>query len=109
LAIAAAGIMVVLWVIMGVLRSVTKSERLARVMISTPLIDVKTSDLGLTAREVQVLEAMTEGRLSDDQIAGAFQITPATAATHVRNILRKAELHDRRDLVLFYRAGELKV
>jgi DNA-binding CsgD family transcriptional regulator len=107
LGIAAAGILVVLWLVTRVFRSIGKHERLATVMITTPAVDVKTSELGLTAREVQVLEALAEGKLSDQQIADAFHITPATAATHVRNILRKAELHNRRDLVLFYKAGEL--
>lgn len=105
LTIAAGGIVAVLWVVTQLTRSMSKTERLARVMVTSPLVDVKTSELGLTAREMEVLEAMTEGKFSDQEIAEAFYITPATAATHVRNILRKADLHNRRDLVLFYRAA----
>jgi DNA-binding CsgD family transcriptional regulator len=101
-AIAAIGILVVLWLVKRVLRSLSKSERIARILITSPLVDTRTSDLGLTAREVEVVEVMVEGNLSDQEIADALHITPLTAATHVRNILRKAELHNRRDLLFFY-------
>jgi DNA-binding CsgD family transcriptional regulator len=101
-AIAAIGILVVLWLVKRVLRSLGKSERIARIRITTPLVDVRTSDLGLTAREVEVVGVMVEGNLSDQEIADALHITPLTAATHVRNILRKAGLHNRRDLLFFY-------
>jgi DNA-binding CsgD family transcriptional regulator len=101
-AIAAIGILVALWLVKRVLRSLSKSERIARVLITSPLVDARTSDLGLTAREVEVVEVMVEGNLSDQEIADALHITPLTAATHVRNILRKAELHNRRDLLFFY-------
>ncbi|MCH7901687.1 MAG: DNA-binding response regulator, partial [Acidobacteria bacterium] len=40
------------------------------------------------------------GQLSDREIADALYISPATAGTHVRNILRKAGLHRRNDLLL---------
>jgi DNA-binding NarL/FixJ family response regulator len=76
-------------------------------MVSTPLVEVKTSELELTSRELQVLEAMTQGRFSDQQLADALSIAPSTAATHVRNILHKAGLHNRRDLVLLYGAAQL--
>jgi DNA-binding NarL/FixJ family response regulator len=101
------GILIVLWLVTGVARSLGKTERLARVMISTPFVEVKTSELELTSRELEVLEAMTEGKFSDQQIADALSIAPSTAATHVRNILHKAGLHNRRDLVLFYGAARL--
>jgi DNA-binding CsgD family transcriptional regulator len=38
--------------------------------------------------------------LSGQEIADTLFISAATAGTHVRNILRKASLHDRRQLVL---------
>jgi DNA-binding CsgD family transcriptional regulator len=101
-AIAAIGILVVLWLVKRVLHSLGKSEHIARILITSPLADVRISELGLTAREVEVLEVMVEGNLSDQQIADVLHITPLTAATHVRNILRKAGLHNRRDLLFFY-------
>ena len=93
------------WLLSRVLVRVYRHERLVSVLIDSPLVDVKASELKLTAREVEILEAMAQGNLSDDEIASAFVISPATAATHVRNILRKADLHNRRDLVLLYAAG----
>jgi DNA-binding CsgD family transcriptional regulator len=107
LAMPLGGILIVLWLVTSVARSLSKTEQLARVMISTPLVEVKTSELELTSRELQVLEEMTEGKLSDQQIADALSIAPSTAATHVRNILHKAGLHNRRDLVLLYGAAQL--
>jgi DNA-binding CsgD family transcriptional regulator len=97
---------VCLWLVADVFRRVDRAERLVSVMIKSPIVHVKVSDLGLTARELQVLELMAEGRLSDDEIAEAFFIAPTTAATHVKNILRKANLRNRRDLVLFYTAAK---
>ena len=46
-----------------------------------------------------------DGYLSDQRIGDLLKISPSTAATHIRNILRKAALHDRRDLLLLYGAG----
>ncbi|MDP9222967.1 MAG: LuxR family transcriptional regulator [Actinomycetota bacterium] len=107
LAIALGGVLIVLWLVTGMAQSLGKTERLARVMITTPFVDVKTSELGLTVRELEVLEVMTEGKVSDQQIADALSIAPTTAATHIRNILHKAGLHNRRDLVLLYGAGRV--
>ena len=67
---------------------------------STPI-----SELGLTARELEVLEVIVSGTLSDRDIADALYISPATAGTHVKNILRKAGVKSRRDLVLLAAAG----
>jgi DNA-binding CsgD family transcriptional regulator len=62
--------------------------------------DVSIDKLNLTAREREVLDVIAAGQLSDREIADALYISPATAATHVRNILRKAGLHRRNDLLL---------
>lgn len=58
------------------------------------------SELGLTARELEVLEIIVTGTLSDKEIADALYISPSTAGTHVKNIMRKADVNSRRDLVL---------
>ena len=100
-------ILLALWLVTRAFPSVGKTERLARVVITSPFVDMRSSELSLTARELEVLEAMIEGRLSDQEIAEAFYISPSTAATHVRNILRKADLHNRRDLVLMYGASKV--
>jgi DNA-binding CsgD family transcriptional regulator len=54
----------------------------------------------LSVREHEVLDLIRRGVLSDDDIGETLHISPATAATHVQNILRKTELHNRRDLML---------
>lgn len=58
------------------------------------------SELGLTARELEVVQVIAAGTLSDKDIATALYISPATAGTHVKNILRKTGVSSRRDLVL---------
>lgn len=62
--------------------------------------DLVISDLNLTSRELEVVAVITGGGLSDENIASALYISPATAGTHVRNILRKARLRRRTDLLL---------
>jgi DNA-binding NarL/FixJ family response regulator len=59
----------------------------------------------LTDRERDVLLLVARG-LSNDEIAGRLIISPLTAKTHVRNVLRKLDCHDRAALVaLAYEAG----
>ena len=62
--------------------------------------DVAIDKLNLTSREREVVDVIATGRLSDREIADVLYISPATAGTHVRNILRKAGLHRRNDLLL---------
>lgn len=58
---------------------------------------------GLTAREAEVVELLGRGEMSDEAIAEALTISPATAGTHVRNIMRKLAVRDRRDVMLLAR------
>lgn len=53
---------------------------------------------GLTDREREVLVFVARG-LSNGEIAGRLVISPLTAKSHVRNILRKLDCHDRAALV----------
>lgn len=64
----------------------------------------RIADFGLTDRERQVLEVIGAGSISDKAIAEELFISPATAATHVKNILRKTGLASRRDLLLLVAA-----
>ena len=57
----------------------------------------------LTPREREVLTVLAGGHLGDGDIAGELYISPSTAATHVRNIMKKADLHNRRELMLLGR------
>jgi DNA-binding NarL/FixJ family response regulator len=52
----------------------------------------------LTDRERDILILVARG-LSNDEIAGRLVISPLTAKSHVRNILRKLDCHDRAGLV----------
>ena len=59
----------------------------------------------LTDRERDILTLIARG-LSNDEIAGRLVISPLTAKTHVRNILRKVDRRDRAGLVaLAYETG----
>ena len=54
----------------------------------------RASEHGLTAREVEVLRLVVEGR-SNSEIAGELFISIKTASVHVSNILRKLEVANR--------------
>ncbi len=82
------------------LRRLERGERMVSVLTERAMLDMSVSDWGLTPRELEVLELIVSGSTSDDEIADALFISPATAATHVRNILRKAGLSNRKDLML---------
>jgi DNA-binding NarL/FixJ family response regulator len=59
----------------------------------------------LTDREHNILLLIARG-LSNSEIAGRLVISPLTAKSHVRNILRKLDCHDRAALVaLAYESG----
>ena len=59
----------------------------------------------LTARERDILLLTARG-LSNEEIAGRLVISPLTAKSHVRNILRKLDCHDRAALVaVAYESG----
>jgi DNA-binding CsgD family transcriptional regulator len=54
----------------------------------------------LTPREIEVVQTIAAGYVSDVEIAELLYIAPATAGTHVKNILRKTGMRSRRDLAL---------
>jgi DNA-binding NarL/FixJ family response regulator len=59
----------------------------------------------LTDREREITLLVARG-LSNDEIAGRLVISPLTAKSHVRNILRKLDCHDRAALVaIAYESG----
>jgi DNA-binding NarL/FixJ family response regulator len=59
----------------------------------------------LTDRELEILRLIARG-LNNEEIAGRLVISPLTAKSHVRNILRKLDCHDRAGLVaIAYESG----
>ena len=75
------------------------SEQVASTLAGR-LPDVDLAECDLTARELDVVEVIRQGVLSDREIGERLFIAPATAATHVKRILRKTGLSSRRDLLL---------
>ncbi|MCU0281524.1 MAG: LuxR C-terminal-related transcriptional regulator [Acidimicrobiia bacterium] len=83
------------------LHALRRSERALSVVLgSFQPESLRPENLGLSLREQEVLAVIATGKVSDHEIADTLFISTATAATHVRNILKKAGLHDRRQLVL---------
>jgi len=80
--------------------SLSRADRVAN-SLSERLVDgLSVEDVDLTRREREVLDLIGRGVTSDREIADELVISPATAGTHVRNILRKTGMHNRRELAL---------
>lgn len=82
------------------IRELRRAEAVAAAFTSRLDAVPNIADLALTARELDVLEVISRCRLSDAEIAEDLQISPLTARTHVRNIMAKAKVSSRRDLLL---------
>jgi DNA-binding NarL/FixJ family response regulator len=54
----------------------------------------------LTAREVEILQSIADGKTTDD-IAASLFLSPHTVNSHVRSILSKLAVHSKLDAVLF--------
>ena len=69
----------------------------ARITLDAPRVEDGSTigrDLGLTAREVEVLEQLAAGR-TDREIAAQLFISRKTASVHVSNLLRKLDVANR--------------
>jgi DNA-binding CsgD family transcriptional regulator len=86
-------------------RSLRESERVVALLSERLLGEASLEDFGFTSRELEVLQVMADGTLSDREISEILYISPATAATHVRNILKKSGVRSRRELVLLLHSG----
>lgn len=58
----------------------------------------------LTQRELEILRLIAE-RKTNDEIAKILVISPYTVKKHVSNILSKLQLHNRIELMLYYRTN----
>lgn len=82
------------------IRRLEDTQRMLSALTDKVPLDVDVSRWRLTARETEVLRTIVSGSTSDQEIAETLFISTATAATHVRNILRKTGLSNRLDLML---------
>jgi DNA-binding NarL/FixJ family response regulator len=82
------------------------TQRLIERFVARPSPDEAAPALAeLSARELEVLRLLARG-LSNAEIAGALVVGEATVKTHVARILRKLELRDRVQAVVFaYETG----
>ena len=78
---------------------VRAADRIAAKVSDHLLAGGSIEQFGLTNRELEVLAVIASGSTSDSQIADQLFISPATAGTHVKNILRKTGTKSRRELV----------
>ena len=62
--------------------------------------------VGLTSREIQVLEELADG-ITNQEIAIRLFISENTVKNHIHNILEKLELHNRREAIEFARKNGL--
>ena len=93
-------------VVMGrTIRDLRAGERILTALSTHLPVDPRLHDAGLTARELEVVALVAQGTMSDREIARELFISPATAGTHIKNILRKTGCRSRRDLMLLTIAG----
>jgi len=89
-----------LWMLSRLTTMFAKSDRFVSVLTDRVNLDSSVSDAGLTIREIDVLESIAQGVLTDADLADVLYISPATAATHVRNIMKKTGVSRRHELML---------
>ena len=89
-----------LWMLRRLTALFAKTDQFVTVLTDKVMLDASVSEAGLTARELEVLEHVAEGTLSDAELAQVLYISPATAATHVRNIMKKTGVNRRHELML---------
>jgi LuxR family transcriptional regulator, regulator of acetate metabolism len=65
------------------------------------LVHDPAGDLGLSAREIEILRLVAEGR-PDRDIAEALVLSPRTVESHVGRILRKLDVHNRTEAAARY-------
>jgi DNA-binding CsgD family transcriptional regulator len=91
------------WLAARVIAQLERVETALATLVDRLPHEARGSAADLTPRERDVLTVMAGGSLGDSDIAVELFISPSTAATHVRNIMKKADLHNRRELMLLGR------
>lgn len=80
--------------------AVRRRETLISVISDGSPLDITLSDIDLTPRELDVLLAIQDGKLSNNELAEHLYVSPATVSTHVTKVMKKAGVSDRRELML---------
>lgn len=88
-------------------KSLKTADRIASAVSDRLFEGTSLTEYGFTAREIEVLRAISDGHISDNEIAEILFIAPATAATHVKNILKKSGVRSRRELALLVASSNL--
>jgi DNA-binding CsgD family transcriptional regulator len=78
--------------------SMEASERLSASLLER-VRHVDPKSLHLTHRENQVLALIGQGVTTDSDLAAELHISASTVQSHVKSVLKKAELHSRVDLI----------
>jgi DNA-binding NarL/FixJ family response regulator len=74
------------------------SPQVTRQVLQAISTDTRSSDSGLSSREMDVLACLAQGKTTM-QIAGELFISENTVKTHVRHILEKLEASNRAEAV----------
>jgi len=77
-----------------------KTEAVTDMLVDRLPPGVTIESAGLTQRETEVVACIGRGLVSDRELADDLVVSPSTAATHVRNIMRKTGIRRRGDLAL---------
>ncbi len=74
------------------------SALIAKKMMNIMVSGAPVKESNLTAREKDILELLVDG-FSMDMISGELEISSHTVDTHIKNIYRKLEVHNRAEVV----------
>jgi DNA-binding CsgD family transcriptional regulator len=78
--------------------SMEASERLTSSLLER-VRHVDPESLRLTKRESEVLALIGQGVTTDSDLAAELHVSASTVQSHVKSLLKKAELHSRMDLI----------
>ena len=81
-------------------KAFAKAERVVTAVTEQALAEGPLDPSDLTPREIEVIELIADGVLPDEELAERLFISRSTAATHVKNILRKTGAKNRRELMV---------
>lgn len=80
--------------------AIRRRETLISVISDGSPLAVSLADINLTTRELDVLLAIQDGKLTNQELADHLFVSPATVSTHVTKVMKKAGVSDRRELML---------